>query len=199
MQLNPSEISELLKARIEGLGASTDVRTQGTVVSVTDGITRIHGLSDVMQGEMLEFPNNVFGLALNLERDSVGAVILGDYTGFSEGDTVKTTGRILEVPVGPVLRGRVVDTLGNPIDGKGPINANETDVIEKVALGVIARQSVDEPLQTSIKAIDAMVPVGRGQRELIIGDRQTGKTAVAVDTIINQKGKNVKCIYVAVG
>ena len=199
MQLNPSEISELLKSRIEGLSVSTDVRTQGTVVSVTDGITRIHGLSDVMQGEMLEFPNNVFGLALNLERDSVGAVILGDYTGISEGDPVKTTGRILEVPVGPELLGRVVDTLGNPIDGKGPINAKETDVIEKVAPGVIARQSVDEPLQTGIKAIDAMVPVGRGQRELIIGDRQTGKTAVAVDTIINQKGKNVKCIYVAVG
>ena len=199
MQLNPSEISELLKSRIEGLSVSTDVRTQGTVVAVTDGITRIHGLSDVMQGEMLEFPNNVYGLALNLERDSVGAVILGEYTSISEGDPVKTTGRILEVPVGPELLGRVVDTLGNPIDGKGPINAKETDVIEKVAPGVIARQSVDEPLQTGIKAIDAMVPIGRGQRELIIGDRQTGKTAVAVDTIINQKGKNVKCIYVAVG
>ncbi len=199
MQLNPSEISELLKSRIEGLSVSTDVRTQGTVVSVTDGITRIHGLSDVMQGEMLEFPNNVFGLALNLERDSVGAVILGEYTSISEGDPVKTTGRILEVPVGPELLGRVVDTLGNPIDGKGPVNAKETDVIEKVAPGVIARQSVDQPLQTGIKAIDSMVPIGRGQRELIIGDRQTGKTAVAVDTIINQKGKNVKCIYVAVG
>ncbi|AQS51839.1 MAG TPA: F0F1 ATP synthase subunit alpha [Paenalcaligenes hominis] len=199
MQLNPSEISELLKSRIEGLSVSTDVRTQGTVVAVTDGITRIHGLSDVMQGEMLEFPNNTFGLALNLERDSVGAVILGEYTSISEGDPVKTTGRILEVPVGPELLGRVVDTLGNPIDGKGPINAKETDVIEKVAPGVIARQSVDEPLQTGIKAIDAMVPIGRGQRELIIGDRQTGKTAVAIDTIINQKGKNVKCIYVAVG
>lgn len=199
MQLNPSEISELLKSRIEGLSVSTDVRTQGTVVSVTDGITRIHGLSDVMQGEMLEFPNNIFGLALNLERDSVGAVILGEYTGISEGDPVRTTGRILEVPVGPELLGRVVDTLGNPIDGKGAINAAETDVIEKVAPGVIERQSVDEPLQTGIKAIDSMVPIGRGQRELIIGDRQTGKTAVAVDTIINQKGKNVKCIYVAVG
>ena len=199
MQLNPSEISELLKARIEGLGASTDVRTQGTVVSVTDGITRIHGLSDVMQGEMLEFPNNVFGLALNLERDSVGAVILGDYTGVSEGDSVKTTGRILEVPVGPELRGRVVDALGQPIDGKGPINAKETDIIEKVAPGVIARKSVSQPLQTGIKAIDAMVPVGRGQRELIIGDRQTGKTAVAVDTIISQKGKDVTCVYVAIG
>lgn len=199
MQLNPSEISELLKSRIEGLGASTDVRTQGTVVSVTDGITRIHGLSDVMQGEMLEFPNNVFGLALNLERDSVGAVILGDYTGVSEGDPVKTTGRILEVPVGPELRGRVVDALGRPIDGKGPINAKETDIIEKVAPGVIARKSVSQPLQTGIKAIDAMVPIGRGQRELIIGDRQTGKTAVAVDTIISQKGKDVTCVYVAIG
>src|SRR5690554_3328718 len=199
MQLNPSEISELLKSRIEGLSTSTDIRTQGTVVSVTDGITRIHGLSDVMQGEMLEFPNNVYGLALNLERDSVGAVILGDYTGVSEGDTVKTTGRILEVPVGPELRGRVVDALGVPIDGKGPINAKETDVIEKVAPGVIARQSVDQPLQTGTKAIDSMVPIGRGQRELIIGDRQTGKTAVAVDTIISQKGKNVTCVYVAIG
>ncbi len=199
MQLNPSEISELLKSRIEGLGASTDVRTQGTVVSVTDGITRIHGLSDVMQGEMLEFPNNRFGLALNLERDSVGAVVLGDYVGVSEGDAVKTTGKILSVPVGPELRGRVVDALGNPIDGKGPINAKETDVIEKVAPGVIARQSVSQPLQTGQKAIDSMVPVGRGQRELIIGDRQTGKTAVAVDTIINQKGKGVTCVYVAIG
>ncbi|CAB3632131.1 MAG: F0F1 ATP synthase subunit alpha [Achromobacter pulmonis] len=199
MQLNPSEISELLKSRIEGLGASADVRTQGTVVSVTDGITRIHGLSDVMQGEMLEFPNNVFGLALNLERDSVGAVILGDYTGVSEGDAVKTTGRILEVPVGPELKGRVVNTLGEPIDGKGPINAKATDIIEKVAPGVIARRSVSQPLQTGIKAIDSMVPIGRGQRELIIGDRQTGKTAVAVDTIISQKGKGVTCVYVAIG
>jgi len=199
MQLNPSEISELLKSRIEGLGASTDVRTQGTVVSVTDGITRIHGLSDVMQGEMLEFPNQVFGLALNLERDSVGAVILGDYMSVSEGDPVKTTGRILEVPVGPELRGRVVDALGTPIDGKGPINAQASDIIEKVAPGVIARQSVSQPLQTGFKAIDSMVPIGRGQRELIIGDRQTGKTAVAVDTIIAQKGQNVTCVYVAIG
>ena len=199
MQLNPSEISEILKSRIEGLGTSSDIRTQGTVVSVTDGITRIHGLSDAMQGEMLEFPNNVFGLALNLERDSVGAVILGDYTGISEGDPVKTTGRILEVPVGPELLGRVVNALGVPIDGKGPINAKETDIIEKVAPGVIARQSVSQPMQTGLKSIDAMVPIGRGQRELIIGDRQTGKTAVAVDAIINQKGKNVKCIYVAIG
>ena len=199
MQLNPSEISELLKSRIEGLGASTDIRTQGTVVSVTDGITRIHGLSDVMQGEMLEFPGNRFGLALNLERDSVGAVILGDYTDISEGDQVKTTGRILEVPVGPELRGRVVDALGTPIDGKGPLGTTQTDVIEKVAPGVIARKSVDQPLQTGVKAIDAMVPIGRGQRELIIGDRQTGKTAVAVDTIISQKGKGVTCVYVAIG
>lgn len=199
MQLNPSEISELLKSRIEGLGASTDVRTQGTVVSVTDGITRIHGLSDVMQGEMLEFPNNVFGLALNLERDSVGAVILGDATSVSEGDAVKTTGRILEVPVGPELRGRVVDALGNAIDGKGPINAKATDIIEKVAPGVIARQSVTQPLQTGLKAIDAMVPIGRGQRELIIGDRQTGKTAAAIDAIISQRGKDVTCVYVAIG
>ncbi|MEI6837243.1 MAG: F0F1 ATP synthase subunit alpha [Alcaligenaceae bacterium] len=198
MQLNPSEISELLKSRIEGLGTSSDIRTQGTVVSVTDGITRIHGLSDAMQGEMLEFPNNVFGLALNLERDSVGAVVLGDYTGISEGDPVKTTGRILEVPVGPELLGRVVNALGVPIDGKGPINAKETDIIEKVAPGVIARQSVSQPMQTGLKSIDAMVPIGRGQRELIIGDRQTGKTAVAVDAIINQKGKGVKCIYVAI-
>jgi F-type H+-transporting ATPase subunit alpha len=199
MQLNPSEISELLKNRIAGLGTSSDIRTQGTVVSVTDGITRIHGLSDVMQGEMLEFPNNVFGLALNLERDSVGAVILGDYTGVSEGDAVKATGRILEVPVGPELLGRVVNALGVPIDGKGPVNAKQTDIIEKVAPGVIARQSVSQPLQTGLKSIDSMVPVGRGQRELIIGDRQTGKTAVAVDAIINQKGKGVKCVYVAIG
>jgi F-type H+-transporting ATPase subunit alpha len=199
MQLNPSEISELLKSRIEGLGTSSDVRTQGTVVSVTDGICRVHGLSDVMQGEMLEFPNSVFGLALNLERDSVGAVILGDYTQISEGDAVTTTGRILEVPVGPEMLGRVVNALGVPIDGRGPINAKETDIIEKVAPGVIARQSVSQPLQTGLKAIDSMVPIGRGQRELIIGDRQTGKTAVAVDAIINQKGKNVKCVYVAIG
>src|SRR5690606_38636682 len=177
MQLNPSEISELLKARIEGLGASTDVRTQGTVVYVTDGITRIHGLSDVMQGEMLEFPNNVFGLALNLERDSVGAVILGDYTSVSEGDPVKTTGRIWEVTVGHEQRGGVVDALGVTSDGKGPINAQLTDIIEKVAPGVIARKSVSQPLQTGIEAIDSMVPIGRGQRGLIIGDRHTGNTA----------------------
>jgi F-type H+/Na+-transporting ATPase subunit alpha len=199
MQLNPSEISELLKAKINALGVSTEEKTQGTVVSVTDGICRIHGLSDVMQGEMLEFPGNVFGLALNLERDSVGSVILGEYEGISEGDAVKCTGRILEVPVGPELLGRVVNALGQPIDGKGPINAKMTDVIEKVAPGVIARKSVDQPVQTGLKSIDAMVPVGRGQRELIIGDRQTGKTAVAVDAIINQKGKGMKCVYVAIG
>ncbi len=179
MQLNPSEISELLKSRIQNLGVSTELRTQGTVVTVTDGICRVHGLSDVMQGEMLEFPNNTFGLALNLERDSVGAVILGAYEHITEGDTVKATGRILEVPVGPELIGRVVNSLGQPIDGKGPINAKMTDVIEKVAPGVIARKSVSQPVQTGLKAIDAMVPIGRGQRELIIGDRQTGKTAVA--------------------
>jgi proton translocating ATP synthase, F1 alpha subunit len=199
MQLNPSEISELIKSRIQGLEASADVRNQGTVISVTDGIVRIHGLSEVMQGEMLEFPGNTFGLALNLERDSVGAVILGEYEHISEGDIVKTTGRILEVPVGPELLGRVVDALGNPIDGKGPINAKKTDAIEKIAPGVIWRKSVSEPVQTGLKSIDAMVPVGRGQRELIIGDRQCGKTAVAVDAIINQKGKNLFCIYVAIG
>ncbi len=198
-QLKPSEISELIKSRIQSLTLAADVRTQGTVVSVTDGIVRVHGLSDVMQGEMLEFPGNTFGLALNLERDSVGAVILGEYRHISEGDTVKCTGQILSVPVGPELIGRVVDSLGKPIDGKGPINAKETDVIEKVAPGVIARKSVSQPVQTGLKSIDAMVPIGRGQRELIIGDRQTGKTAVAVDTIINQKGKDLICIYVAIG
>jgi F-type H+-transporting ATPase subunit alpha len=199
MQLNPSEISELIKSRIQNLAGTTEARTQGTVISVTDGICRIHGLADVMQGEMLEFPKNTFGLALNLERDSVGAVILGEYEHISEGDVVKTTGRILEVPVGPELIGRVVNSLGQPIDGKGPVNAKMTDVIEKVAPGVIARKSVSQPVQTGLKSIDAMVPVGRGQRELIIGDRQTGKTAVALDTIINQKGKDLICIYVAIG
>src|SRR5690349_1846074 len=198
-QLKPSEISELIKGRIQNLALSADVRTQGTVVSVTDGICRIHGLSDVMQGEMLEFPKNTYGLALNLERDSVGAVILGEYEHITEGDTVKCTGKILSVPIGPELLGRVVNSLGAPIDGKGPINAKLTDVIEKVAPGVIARQSVSQPVQTGLKAIDAMVPVGRGQRELIIGDRQTGKTAVAVDTIINQKVKDLFCVYVAIG
>ncbi|MEX3605950.1 MAG: F0F1 ATP synthase subunit alpha [Burkholderia sp.] len=199
MQLNPSEISELIKSRIQGLETSVGVRNQGTVISVTDGIVRLHGLSDVMQGEMLEFPGNTFGLALNLERDSVSAVILGEYGHISEGNIVKTTGRILEVPVGPELIGRVVDALGNPIDGKGPVNAKATDAIEKIAPGVIWRHSVSQPVQTGVKSIDAMVPIGRGQRELIIGDRQTGKTAVALDTIINQKGKALVCIYVAIG
>ena len=199
MQLNPSEISELIKSKIQNLPGASEVRTQGTVVSVTDGICRVHGLQDVMQGEMLEFPGNTFGMALNLERDSVGAVVLGEYEHISEGDVVKTTGRILEVPVGPELLGRVVNSLGQPIDGKGPINAKLTDKIEKVAPGVIWRKSVSQPVQTGLKCVDAMVPVGRGQRELIIGDRQTGKTAVAVDTIINQKGKDLLCIYVAIG
>ncbi len=198
-QLSPAEISDLIRSKIQDLALSADVRTQGTVVSLTDGICRIHGLSDVMQGEMLEFPGNTFGLALNLERDSVGAVILGDYTHLSEGDTVKSTGKILSVPVGPALIGRVVNSLGQPIDGKGPINTDETDVIEKVAPGVIWRKSVSQPVQTGLKSIDAMVPIGRGQRELIIGDRQTGKTAVAIDAIINQKGKDLICIYVAIG
>ena len=199
MSIKASEISDLIKARIKNFAAATEARSVGSVVTVTDGICRIHGLQDAMQGEMLEFPNNTFGLALNLERDSVGAVILGDYEHITEGDTVKCTGRILAVPVGPALIGRVVNALGQPIDGKGPVDAKETDVIEKVAPGVIWRKSVSQPVQTGIKAIDAMVPIGRGQRELIIGDRQTGKTAVAIDTIINQKGKDLTCIYVAVG
>ncbi|ANQ83249.1 F0F1 ATP synthase subunit alpha [Azoarcus olearius] len=199
MQLNPSEISDLIKSRIQNLQLAATSRNEGTVVSVTDGITRIHGLTDVMQGEMLEFPGNTFGLALNLERDSVGAVVLGEYEHITEGDTVKATGRILEVPVGPELIGRVVNALGQPIDGKGPINAKLTDKIEKVAPGVIARQSVSQPVQTGLKSVDSMVPIGRGQRELIIGDRQTGKTAVAVDAIINQKGQNMFCVYVAIG
>ena len=204
MQLNPAEISELIKSRIEGLGASADIKNQGTVVSVADGICRVHGLSDAMAGEMLEFPptpsgQQTFGLTLNLERDSVGAVILGEYEHISEGDVVKCTGRILEVPIGPELIGRVVNALGVPIDGKGPINAKMTDVIEKVAPGVIARQSVSQPMATGLKSIDSMVPIGRGQRELIIGDRQTGKTAVAIDAIINQKGQDMTCVYVAIG
>ena len=199
MQLSTSEISELIKNRIKDFSVSSEARTQGTVVSVTDGIVRIHGLSNVMSGEMIEFPGNTFGLALNLERDSVGAVILGDYEHISEGDLCKCTGKILEVPVGPELIGRVVDALGNPIDGKGPVKTKETDKLEKVAPGVIARKSVSQPVQTGLKAIDSMVPIGRGQRELIIGDRQTGKTAVAIDAIINQKGQDMKCIYVAIG
>jgi F-type H+/Na+-transporting ATPase subunit alpha len=199
MQINPSEISELIKSKIQNLQVAAEKRNEGTVISVTDGICRVHGLSDVMQGEMLEFPGNTFGLALNLERDSVGAVVLGEYEHISEGDTVKCTGRVLDVPVGNALVGRVVNALGQPIDGKGPINTTERDVIEKVAPGVMARKAVGQPVQTGLKSIDAMVPIGRGQRELIIGDRQTGKTAVAVDAIINQKGKDLICIYVAIG
>ena len=198
-QLNPSEISEIIKSRIEKLDVSTQARNEGTIVSVSDGIVRIHGLADVMYGEMIEFNGGIFGMALNLERDSVGAVVLGDYQRLAEGQACRTTGRILEVPVGPELEGRVVDALGNPIDGKGPINAKLTDPLEKVAPGVIARKSVDQPVQTGYKAVDSMVPIGRGQRELIIGDRQVGKTAFAVDTIINQKGTGIKCIYVAIG
>ncbi len=199
MQLNPSEISELIKERIGNFEASSEARTEGTIVSLSDGIVRIHGLTDVMSGEMIEFPGDTYGLALNLERDSVGAVILGSYGHISEGDKVRCTGRILEVPVGPEMLGRVVNALGEPIDGKGPIAATETSPIEKVAPGVIWRKSVDQPVQTGLKSIDSMVPIGRGQRELIIGDRQTGKTAVAIDTIINQKDTGIKCIYVAVG
>ena len=198
-QLNPSEISEIIKSRIDQLDVSSEARNEGTVVSVSDGIIRIHGLADVMYGEMIEFEGGVYGMALNLERDSVGAVILGDYKDLAEGQSCSCTGRILEVPVGPELQGRVVDALGTPIDGKGPINASMTDALEKVAPGVIARQSVDQPVQIGLKAIDAMVPIGRGQRELIIGDRQIGKTAIAVDAIINQKDSGIKCIYVAVG
>jgi len=199
MSISATEISELIKKKIKDFDLDTEARTEGTIISLSDGIARIHGLSDAMQGEMLEFPGNTYGLAMNLERDSVGAVILGNYLHLSEGDTVKCTKRILEVPVGEALLGRVVDSLGNPIDGKGDINTTESSPIEKIAPGVIDRQSVSQPVQSGLKSIDAMVPVGRGQRELIIGDRQTGKTAVAVDTIINQKGTGVKCIYVAIG
>ena len=198
-QLNPSEISEIIKQRIDKLDVSVQAKNEGTIVSVMDGIIRIHGLADVMYGEMIEFEGGIYGMALNLERDSVGAVVLGDYLQLKEGQTCKCTGRILEVPVGPELEGRVVDALGKPIDGKGPIDAKLTDPIEKVAPGVIARQGVDQPVQTGLKSIDSMTPIGRGQRELIIGDREVGKTAVAIDTIINQKGKGVKCVYVAVG
>ena len=199
MAIKASEISDLIKQRIETFKSATEARDVGTIISVTDGITRIHGLADARYGEMIEYPGNVFGLALNLEQDSVGAVVLGDYKHLREGDTVKTTGRILEVPVGPELLGRVVDALGQPIDGRGPINAKRTAPIERVAPGVIYRKSVTQPVQTGYKAVDSMVPVGRGQRELIIGDRQTGKTALAVDTIINQKSSGIKCIYVAIG
>ena len=198
-QLNPSEISEIIKSRIDNLDVSSEAQNEGTIVSVSDGIIRIHGLADVMYGEMIEFDGGVYGMALNLERDSVGAVVLGDYQALAEGQKARCTGRVLEVPVGPELEGRVVDALGIPIDGKGPVNAKLTDAIEKVAPGVIERQSVDQPVQIGLKAIDAMVPIGRGQRELIIGDRQIGKSAIAVDAIINQKNSGVKCIYVAIG
>ncbi|HEY3809135.1 MAG TPA: F0F1 ATP synthase subunit alpha, partial [Steroidobacteraceae bacterium] len=199
MSIKASEISDLIRQRIEKFAAASEARDVGTVVSVTDGICRIHGLADVRYGEMIEFGPELFGLALNLERDSVGSVVLGDYKTIREGDSVKTTGRILEVPIGPELLGRVVDSLGRPIDGKGPIAAAATAPIERVAPGVIYRKSVSQPVQTGYKAVDAMVPIGRGQRELIIGDRQTGKTAMAIDTIINQKGSGIKCIYVAIG
>ena len=198
-QLNPSEISSVLKEKISGLDLSAERKNEGIIVSVSDGIVRIHGMGDVMYGELIEFENGVLGLALNLEQDSVGAVVLGDYLGLIEGQKAVCTGRILEVPVGEALLGRVVDALGNPIDGKGEIKTDETAPVEVVAPGVIARQSVDQPVQIGLKAVDAMVPIGRGQRELIIGDRQTGKTAVAVDAIINQKGTGIKCIYVAIG
>ncbi len=198
-QLSPTEISELIKERISHFNIKPEVRTEGTIVSVKDGIVRLYGLADAMQGEMIEFSDNTYGLALNLERDSVGAVVLGSTEKLSEGQTAKCTGRILEVPVGEALLGRVVDALGNPIDGKGQIKATQTSPIEKVAPGVIFRQPVNQPMQTGLKAIDSMVPIGRGQRELIIGDRQTGKTAIAIDTIINQKHTGVKCIYVAIG
>jgi F-type H+-transporting ATPase subunit alpha len=199
MAIKASEISDLIKQRIENFKSVTEARNVGTIISVTDGITRLHGLADARYGEMLEFPGNTFGLALNLEQDSVGAVVLGEYKHLTEGDTVKTTGRILEVPVGPGLLGRVVDALGAPLDGKGPVKATRTAPIERVAPGVIYRKSVGQPVQTGYKAIDSMVPIGRGQRELIIGDRQTGKTALAVDTIINQKSSGIKCVYVAIG
>mgnify|MGYP003571968784 FL=1 len=199
MQLNPSEISDLIKSKIENFDLKTEARNEGTIISLTDGIVRIHGLEDAMSYEMLEFPGNTFGLALNLERDSVGAVVMGEYRHLTEGDAVKCTGRVLEVPVGEALLGRVVDALGNAIDGKGSIETTETSPLEKVAPGVITRKSVDDPVKRGLKSIDSMVPVGRGQRELIIGDRQTGKTAIAIDAIINQKGTGVKCVYVAIG
>jgi F-type H+-transporting ATPase subunit alpha len=199
MAIKATEISDLIRQRIEGFKSVTEARNVGTIVSISDGICRIHGLADARYGEMLEFPGNMFGLALNLEQDSVGAVVLGEYEHLKEGDQVKTTNRILEVPVGPELLGRVVDSLGMPIDGKGPITAKRTAPIERVAPGVIYRQSVSQPVQTGYKSVDSMVPIGRGQRELIIGDRQTGKTALAVDTIINQKSSGVRCVYVAIG
>src|SRR3990167_7024656 len=198
-QLSPTEISELIKQRIEQFELKAEIRTEGTIVSLKDGIVRIHGLADVMQGEMIEFANHTYGLAMNLERDYVGAVVLGRADHLAEGQVAKCTGRILEVPVGNALLGRVVNALGHPIDGKGPIETTKTSPVEKVAPGVIARQPVSQPLQTGLKSIDSMVPIGLGQRELIIGDRQTGKTAVAIDTIINQRDTGVKCIYVAIG
>lgn len=198
-QLNPSEISDVIKKRIESLDLSSQPQNEGTIVSVSDGIVRIHGLADVMYGEMIEFEGSVFGMALNLERDSVGAIVLGDYLSLAEGQTAKCTGRILEVPTGPEMLGRVVDALGNPIDGKGPLNNKQTSPLEKIAPGVIAREGVSQPVQTGYKSVDAMIPIGRGQRELIIGDRQTGKTAMAIDAIINQKDSGIKCVYVAIG
>ncbi|HET6632058.1 MAG TPA: F0F1 ATP synthase subunit alpha [Rhodanobacteraceae bacterium] len=197
--LNPSEISELIKARIEQFKLTAEARNEGTLISVSDGIVRIHGLDEVMQGEMIELPGDTFALALNLERDSVGAVVLGSYEHLREGDVARTTGRVLEVPVGEALLGRVVDALGNPIDGKGPIEAKASSPIEKVAPGVIWRKSVDQPVQTGYKSVDSMIPIGRGQRELIIGDRQTGKTALAIDAIINQRDSGIRCVYVAIG
>ena len=199
MNLRPEEISSVIKEQIKNYSTKLEVSEVGTVIQVADGIARVHGLENAMSGELLEFPNEIFGMALNLEEDNVGAVLLGDSKNINEGDTVKTTGRVVEVPVGDVMLGRVVNALGQAIDGKGPIESNKYRPIERVASGVISRKSVDTPLQTGIKAIDSMVPIGRGQRELIIGDRQTGKTAIAIDTIINQKGQNVKCIYVAIG
>ena len=199
MNLRPEEISSVIKEQIERYSSELNVSDVGTVIQVADGIARVHGLENAMQGELLEFPSEVYGMVLNLEEDNVGAVLLGDHKNINEGDTVKTTGRVVEVPVGDCMLGRVVNALGQPIDGKGPIQATRHRQIERVAPGVISRKSVDTPLQTGIKAIDSMVPIGRGQRELIIGDRQTGKTAIAIDTIINQKGQNVKCIYVAIG
>ncbi len=198
-QLNPSEISDIIKQRIESLDVATQAQNEGTIVSVLDGIVRIHGLAEVMYGEMIEFDNGSYGMALNLERDSVGAIVLGDYLELAEGQKARCTGRILEVPVGAELEGRVVDALGTPIDGKGPIDTKLTSPVERIAPGVIERQSVDQPLQTGLKSVDSMIPIGRGQRELIIGDRQIGKSAIAIDTIINQKGTGIKCIYVAIG
>jgi F-type H+-transporting ATPase subunit alpha len=198
-QLNPSEISEVIKKRIDNLDVSSEARNEGTIVSVADGIVRIHGLADVMYGEMIEFNDGLYGMALNLERDSVGAIVLGDYLPLQDGQKARCTGRILEVPAGPELKGRVVDALGNPIDGKGPIEASVSTPVERIAPGVISRKSVDQPVQTGYKSVDAMVPVGRGQRELIIGDRQTGKTAMAIDAIINQKDSGITCVYVAIG